>query len=143
MHRALLPFSALLAGFGLALPLTGTATAPPAPSCGQRSAGPGALVRGTNAGAECMLAAFEQHCRPASYELSVFGVDTIARDSFSLRARGARCEVELVASFEVVPRLRSSHSAQCSALVRQGSQIIASGCLGAGVPRQVSLTGPG
>jgi len=143
MRCALLPFSALLVSVGLALPLAAAATASPAPSCGQRSAGPGALVRGTDAGAECMLAAFEHHCRPASYELSVFGVDTIARDSFSLRARGAGCEVVLVASFEVVPRLRSSHSAQCSALVRQGSQILASGCMGAGVPHQVSLTGPG
>jgi hypothetical protein len=114
-----------------------------APSCGVATAGPGALAHAGDRGAECLLAADADHCAPASFRLSVFGIDTIARDLFSLRARGSACLVEVVASFEVVPRPPTPHAGVCTALRRVASAIEALGCSGKDIPSELSLTGPG
>jgi hypothetical protein len=142
--RPLFVWLATLA-FVLALEAVPAAAAPAAaaPSCGTASAGPGALRQAGDQGAECLLRAYADHCAPASFRLSVFGVDTIARDLFSLRARGSGCVVDVVVSFEVVPRPPTPHAGVCSALRRVGSAIEALGCSGKDIPGELSLTGLG
>jgi hypothetical protein len=113
------------------------------PSCGVAHAGPGAGRGSSGRGALCLLRAFEGGCASASYRLSVFGVDTIAIDSFSLRSRGGHCEVVVAASFEVVPQRRRLVSGVCATLQRRARDVVAGGCVGTTLPGTISLTGAG
>jgi hypothetical protein len=71
-----------------------------ATQCQARSVGPGSLRRGGTAGAACMVAAFDDHCRPAGYTLSSFGVDTVRTEAFRL----VGCTVYVTETFRVVPQ---------------------------------------
>lgn len=93
-------------------------------------------------GAVCLLHAYRQHCRAAVYELSVFGIDTIARDEFRLVSDGGNCRIRVATSFTVVPQKpRPQGSGECSSLSVRGSDVVAAGCVGSGLPRSFSLTG--
>ncbi len=111
--------------------------------CGSLSTGPTTLSPAKRAGAECLLRAYRLHCRPAVYELSSFGIDTIARDSFRLAdGNNGRCSIKVATSFTVVPRKpRPEGSGECSKLDARGTDIVASGCVGTGLPTSFSLTG--
>ena len=76
------------------------------------------------------------------YELSIFGVDTIARDEFRLVMLDGACRVKVTASFTVVPqRPRPQGSGECRWVAMRGSDVIAGGCTGSGLPSTISLTG--
>lgn len=135
---------ALLGAFlaaALVLPLPAIGRSTSSPSCGVRHAGPDVPAGATDAGALCLLRAFEGGCRSASYQLSLFGIDTIASDTFSLHSRAGRCSVGVVASFEVVPSHKRVSSGLCTTLQRHAGDIVAAGCTGVGLPHQISLTG--
>jgi len=76
------------------------ATVLAATQCQARSVGPGSLRRGGTAGADCMLAAYRDHCRSAGYTLSSFGVDTVRTEVFRL----VGCTVYVTETFRVVPQ---------------------------------------
>jgi hypothetical protein len=122
----------------LALPSTAGATR----SCGSLTvSGTGTVTARTGAGASCFLAAF-RNCTPASYELSQFGVDTVARTSFGILHRSGRCEVTVGTSLRVVPQKpRPSGGGDCTGLVRRATDIVATGCRGTGLNSTISLTG--
>ena len=111
--------------------------------CGSLTVGPTALPTGKNGGgASCLLHAYQQRCRAAVYELSSFGVDTIARDDFRVVSTNGRCRVNVTSSFTVVPR--KPHlvgSGGCSSLNAVGGDVIARGCVGGGLESSFSLTG--
>jgi hypothetical protein len=89
-----------------------------------------------------LLNADRQHCRAAVYELSIFGIDTIARDEFRLVTDGGICRIKVATSFTVVPQKpRRGGSGECSSLSARGSDVVASACVGSGLPRSFSLTG--
>jgi hypothetical protein len=111
-------------------------------ACGMASSGPGALRKASGKGAECLLNEFEHRCRPTKYELSRFGVDTVASQSFVLASRSGRCQVEVSATFSVVPQpAHVSGHGVCTGLRRRGNDIIAVGCKGPGLAATSSLTG--
>jgi hypothetical protein len=111
-------------------------------NCGSLSTGPTAFSPGKTGGPECLLRAYAQHCRPAVYELSRFGIDTIARDNFRLVMDSGRCRIKVATSFTVVPQKpRPQGSGACSNLSARGKDIIASGCVGSDLQSFFSLTG--
>jgi len=112
-------------------------------NCGSLTIGPTALPTGKNgAGPVCLLRAYRQQCRPAAYELSRFGVDTIARDDFRVVSTNGRCRINVTTSFTVVPQKpHSTGSGECSNLSPLGNDVIARGCVGSGLPSSLSLTG--
>jgi hypothetical protein len=121
--------------------VTGSARATVTPSCGALSIGPGAVTHGSTRAAACLLHAFQQHCRPASYRLSTFGVDTIAVDDFRVAATAGRCRITVATSFRVVPnRVRPGAVGVCASLVSRGVDIVATGCKVDGLPAVISLT---
>jgi hypothetical protein len=131
-----------IAALDSGLATTARATTPPPLRCESLTTGPTALPSGGSSGALCLLHAYRQHCRPAVYELSTFGVDTIARDDFRLVLGGGRCRVQVVTTFRVVPqKARPQGSGHCSVLDLQGADVVARGCVGAGLPSSLSLTG--
>jgi hypothetical protein len=104
-------------------------------SCGSASAGPTALDH-SRAGAVCMLDAYRDHCRAASYTVSIFGVDTIRRRAFRI----AGCRVVVHETFRVVPQPpHASGGATCSAIRRVRGDLAAIGCTGS-LGRTISLT---
>jgi len=107
------------------------------------SAGPSALPAGKGlSGAACLLHDYRQRCRAATYELSIFGIDTIARDEFRLVSVTGNCRIKVTTSFTVVPQKpRQEGSGECSSLSARGSDVIASGCVGSDLQRSFSLTG--
>jgi hypothetical protein len=111
-------------------------------SCGSRTVGPTVIVTATQRGGPpCLLAAFRT-CGPAVYELASFGVDTIARLTFTVTRSVSGCYLAVSGSFEVVPqKARPSGSGRCAAIVRRGSDIVATGCRGTGVTPVISLAG--
>ncbi len=113
----------------------------PAASCGFQSAGPGALRHGSGSGPECLLRAYDAHCRAASFRLSVFGVDTIATDTFTLAPESAGCRVLVRSVFKVVPNHSTLATGTCTRLLRVGSDIVAGGCRGQGLAAEISLDG--
>ena len=123
--------------------IVASAAAPAATvDCGSRSVGPGALVRTVGPGASCLLRAFQQRCRPASYRLSSFGVDTIGTDTFRTVRRAGACEVAVAITFHLVPQPpRQTGSGYCKTLKRRGTDIVAGGCTGTGLPTSLSLSG--
>jgi hypothetical protein len=126
--------SVLLAGVVVA---AGSAAAPR--DCGAYSIGPGALRHGSTSGATCLLRAYRT-CHPATFRLSTFGVDTIARDVFRVVRTGVVCRVAVTASFEVVPQQAHHFRAGCRRVRRLGAGIVVTGCSGT-LPGTISLTG--
>jgi hypothetical protein len=111
-------------------------------ACGSRSIGPGELTHDSGRGARCLLAAYRNHCRQARYQLSIFGIDTVAIDTFRVVTHDGRCQVALASSFRVVPQpAHPTGSGFCGTLRWVGNSIVASGCKGSGLPQSISLTG--
>jgi hypothetical protein len=116
-----------------------TASAGVVHDCGSLSVGPGALRHGPTNGAACFLAAYPK-CRPTSYTLSSFGVDTIATDLFRLEATSSSCQVQVTGTFRVVPqRPHTTLRTFCLRVSRTANDIVATGCTGA--VKTISLTG--
>ena len=110
--------------------------------CGSITVGPTAIPSGKTGGALCLLHAYRSHCEPALYGLSTFGVDTIARDIFRVVEVQGRCRINVVTSFRVVPQKpRPGVSGRCSMLAERGADVVATGCVGKGLPASISLTG--
>ena len=132
---------AALAGAVAAAGVSGTAYAA-IRSCGSRTVGgTGVVTAAHGGGATCLLTAFAA-CTPASYELSSFGVDTIARSTFTVTKGTGGCYLAVGRSFEVVPqKSRPAGSGRCAAVARRASDIVATGCHGGGLTASVSLTG--
>ncbi len=108
--------------------------------CAPRSTGPGALVRGSTTGAECMLHAFQNGCAASTYTLSSFGVDTIATLEFTLARRNGACSISVTRTFHVVPQKpRVTGSGRCTAIRRGPAGIAATGCKGGGLSQTTSL----
>lgn len=112
-------------------------------SCGSASIGPGAIVHpSSTGGARCLLAAYRDHCRPATYKLSLFGVDTVATRAFRLVSSSGACVVDVTTSFRVVPQpAHVTGQGVCKQLRAIGVNVIAEGCTGRALPPRVSLTG--
>ena len=137
------PIATLLAVAAGALAGSGGAATRSVLDCGSMAVGPTGLPAGRGiSGAVCLLHAYRRHCRAAVYELSEFGIDTIARDEFRLVSVGGSCRIKVATSFTVVPQKpRSQRSGECSSLSVRGSDVVAGGCVGSGLPRSFSLTG--
>ena len=107
--------------------------------CAARTIGPGSLHKGGTAGATCMLAAYRAGCRPATYTLSSYGVDTIAVETFTTRPlSGGRCGVVVARTFRVVPQQPHVLSRRtCTRLRRTSTGVVADRCTR---PAAVSLT---
>jgi hypothetical protein len=139
--RASIPVAILLVAAG-ALAVGTHAATPAVLDCGSLTVGPNVLSPGKRAGAACLLHAYQQRCRPAVYVLSMFGVDTIARDTFRLVSVRGRCRVTVATSFTVVPQKpHRAGSGECSTLTARGTDVVAGRCVGAGLPGSFSLTG--
>jgi hypothetical protein len=129
---------ALLTALVSAAALAASAGAATGGQCQARSIGPGSLHRGGTAGASCMLAAFDDHCRPAGYTLSSFGVDTVRTFSFRTAARGNGCAVYITETFRVVPQQPGVLNRRvCARVHKTDAGIVADRCTPAGT---VSLT---
>jgi len=108
--------------------------------CQARSIGPGSLRQGGTKGAACLLAAFQQGCRPAEYVLTAFGVDTAATEDFRTSRRAGRCEVVVLTSFRVIPQTPHVFPTRtCARLRKVGADVVADRCT-AGTPAAISLT---
>jgi hypothetical protein len=134
-----------VAAAGTRVPLSSAArTAGPLTvrDCGTSSSGPGALRKTTGQGAACLLSEFQHRCRPARYELSRFGVDTVASVVFTLASRSGHCQVDVKATSRVIPQTpRVTGHGVCGGLRRHGKDIVAYGCKGPGLAGTISLTG--
>ena len=109
-------------------------------ACGSLSLGLGSLTRDSSQAASCLLRAF-QFCQPARYQLSTLGVDTIVVRNFNVVRRNGRCEVAVKSSFRVIPQPPHPTSrGYCRMLRRRGTDIVATGCTGGGLPASISLT---
>jgi hypothetical protein len=129
----------LVAFAALAVASPGGASGPQV--CQARSVGPGALARGTTAGAACLLRAYRNGCSPTTYELSSFGVDTIATLRFQLVHGSGGCTIDVSRSFRVVPQKpHVTAVGHCKALRRTAADIVATGCRGTGLSATTSLT---
>jgi hypothetical protein len=107
--------------------------------CQSRTVGPGSLVRGGKQGAACMLAAFENGCKPAEYLLSSFGVDTAATEDFRIERRAGICDVNVITSFRVIPQTPHVFPPRtCRRIHRLGADVVADRCT-AGEPAAISL----
>lgn len=134
-HVAALAFVLLAAAAGAAHAQPGTTV------CPTRSIGPGALLRGGTVGATCILRAYRQGCRTAQYELSSFGVDTIATIRFGLQRRNGSCSITVNGTFRVVPQKpHVTSDGRCRTLRTTANDIIATGCSGKGLTPTISLT---
>jgi hypothetical protein len=134
--------TALVSALALAASLVALTSARAATHvCAPRSIGPGALVRGSTTGAECMLHAFRNGCAPSTYVLSSFGVDTIATLEFALVRRNGACTISVTRSFRVVPQKpRVTGFGRCAALAKSpAGGIVATGCKGNGLSQTTSL----
>jgi hypothetical protein len=88
-----------------------------------------------------MLRAYRRGCASATYELSSFGVDTIATLRFQLVRRNGNCTVDVTRSFHVVPQQpRVTGAGRCKTLRKTATDIVATGCKGHGVSATTSLT---
>jgi hypothetical protein len=118
------------------------AAAPAVLRCAPATVQAGRLSPAGRGGASCLLRAYRQHCRPAVYVLSTFGVDTIARDTFRVVSIEGRCRVEVATRLTVVPQKpRPGGTGRCTSLAARGADIVATGCTGGGLQPSVSLTG--
>lgn len=136
---ALVAVIAALAGVAAA-----GAAVPGPRACGSMSIGPGALKRGSTKAAECLLRRYEQQCRPAVYELSMFGVDTVETERFQVGHVNGRCEIAVTRAFSVVPQKpRVTAHGHCRTLRQSAANVVAGGCSGSGLEATVSLTSAG
>jgi hypothetical protein len=110
-------------------------------SCGTLTIRAGSKQGAIN-GAGCLLGAYEQHCLPATYKLSIMGVDTFQTDTFRLTRRSARCRINVTVSFQVIPQAPRLHHGSCKTLKRRKAEVIATGCVGSGIPKTISLNPP-
>jgi hypothetical protein len=123
-----------------ALPGPGGAQAAPR-HCGTLTIRAGSK-EGAVTGADCFLSAFKQHCLPATYTLSIMGVDTFATDTFRLTRPNARCRFAVSVSLQVIPQPPRVHRGTCKTLTRKRAQVFATGCVGVGIPKTISLDPP-
>jgi len=119
----------------------GAAARPAAtPTCGSYSVGPGSHTAGSTEGAKCLLQQFNR-CKSASYRLSVFGLDTIAGDNFTVANADGHCFVSVQTSFRVVPQqAKPGATLFCAKLAANGADVLAVNCTG-GKTKTISLTG--
>jgi hypothetical protein len=98
--------------------------------CDARTIGPGTRLQGGTAGATCMLAAFRDRCRAATYTLSAYGVDTAHVETFTTRRlAGGRCGVVVVETARVIPQpahVLSRHT--CTRLRKTSTDVVADRC---------------
>jgi hypothetical protein len=88
-----------------------------------------------------MLRAYRHGCALAEYQLSSFGVDTVAILRFQLVRRSAACAIDVTRSFRVVPQKPHITAAgRCKTLRRTAADIVATGCRGNGLLPTMSLT---
>jgi hypothetical protein len=152
MCRASLYLSATMLGSGFRCSCLVAATAvaavaaspaarasPTIQNCGSLARGPGGATPGTGAGARCLLRAYDDHCRPAVYVLSLFGVDTIANDRFRLARGTGGCLVQVTISARVVPQPPRQHHGICRSLARRSGHVVASRCSGDSFPKSIVL----
>ena len=118
------------------------AGAAPVRSCGSLTVGGEAVTTSSKGGgAACMLQAFRS-CVPATYRLSSFGVDTIATSTFTVAKSASGCVVTVSVTHRFVPRPPSGPTVgRCGAIVRAGSDIVATGCRPGTLSPTLSLTG--
>jgi len=87
-----------------------------------------------------MLAEYHDHCHPAHYVLSSFGVDTVHQESFRLAVQSGRCRIVVTESFRVVPQPQHLLGRRaCSRLRAVGTDVVADRCT-RGPPATISLT---
>jgi hypothetical protein len=133
--------AALIAAVVVAAGLAAQAAPATSLNCGSRTLGPGALVQGRGPGPACLLRAFQQRCRPATYTLLSFGVDTGSTTTFRTVRRATGCQVAVTISFRVIPHPpKQTGTGYCRTLRRVGENVIAGRCTGTGLPATVSLT---
>ncbi len=108
--------------------------------CLAASTGPGSLHHGGSTGARCMLTEYRDHCRPADYVLSAFGVDTVRQETFRLVVQSGRCRIVVSESFRVVPQQPHMLGTRiCGRLRAVGADVVADRCT-RGPPATISLT---
>lgn len=114
----------------LAALIASLATAASPQHCPARAIGPGSLLRGGTAGATCMLAAYRDSCRAATYTLSSYGVDTADVRTFTTRRlAGGRCGIVIVQTFRVIPQPAHMGSRQtCTRLRKTSTDVVADRC---------------
>lgn len=106
-------------------------------NCGTTSVGPGSVRQSSGGGPRCLVAAYRGGCRPATFRLSRFGVDTVATTSFRVVSRNGRCVVAVTETFHVVPQpAHVTGQGFCTAL----RATAATSCTGRGLSRTISLT---
>jgi hypothetical protein len=107
--------------------------------CAARTIGPGTRLHGGTAGATCMLAAFHDGCRAATYTLSAYGVDTAHVETFTTRRlAGSRCGVVVVETARVIPQPAHVLSRRtCTRLRKTSTGVVADRCT---KPATISLT---
>jgi hypothetical protein len=93
-------------------------------------------------GAGCFLSAYQQRCRVATYKLSVMGVDTFSTDTFRLVRGNTGCRISVSTSMQVFPQPARVHHGSCKTLTRRHGQVFATGCVGSGIPKAISLDPP-
>ena len=108
-------------------------------NCGSLSVGPGGTERGASAGARCLLQAYLEHCQPAVYTISLFGIDTVATDRFRLARDNGRCLVKVTISFRVVPQPARQHLGLCRTLALKSRHVVAGRCTGESIPASIVL----
>ena len=107
--------------------------------CPAAQLGPGSYRQGGTAGARCMLAEYRDHCHPADYLLSAFGVDTAHQETFRLAVQARRCRIVVTETFRVIPQQQHMVGQRvCARLRLAGSDVIADRCTG-GPPPTISL----
>jgi hypothetical protein len=115
--------------------------ASPMRSCGSLTVTDALPTNSTGGGAACMLNAFRS-CTPATYRLASFGVDTVATSTFTVAKGASGCAVTVSVTHRVVPRPPSGPTVgRCGAIVRAGSDIVATGCRPGTLLPTLSLTG--
>jgi hypothetical protein len=111
-------------------------------SCGSLTVGGEAVTTSsTGGGAACMLSAFRT-CTPAAYRLASFGVDTITTSIFMVAKSRSGCTVTVSVTHRVAPHPPAGTTVgRCGAIVRAGTDIVATGCRPATLSPTLSLTG--
>jgi hypothetical protein len=117
--------------------LPAVAVTPAVTNCGSASIGPGSVRQSSGDGPRCLVAAYRDGCRPATFRLSRFGVDTIATKSFRIVSRNSRCVVAVTETLRVVPQpAHVTAQGVCTGL----RATAATSCSGRGLSRTISLT---
>ena len=92
--------------------------------------------------ATCLLAAYRDHCRPADYTLSAFGVDTAHTLTFRTGRRPNGCAVLVTESFHVIPQKpRVTGRRTCLRVRKTTSDVVADRCTPRGTVSLTKLAG--